>query len=54
MSLVALVAHCIAPDLIGFGHSGKPDIAYHPETIGRSVRGWIAGIAVPTPLPRAA
>jgi len=21
--------HCIAPDLIGFGGSGKPDIAYH-------------------------
>lgn len=25
---VAPVAHCIAPDLIGFGQSGKPDIAY--------------------------
>jgi haloalkane dehalogenase len=25
---VAPVAHCIAPDLIGFGASGKPDIAY--------------------------
>jgi haloalkane dehalogenase len=25
---VASVAHCIAPDLIGFGESGKPDIAY--------------------------
>jgi haloalkane dehalogenase len=25
---VAPVARCIAPDLIGFGHSGKPDIAY--------------------------
>jgi haloalkane dehalogenase len=25
---VAAVAHCIAPDLIGFGQSGKPDIAY--------------------------
>ena len=25
--LVAPVAHCIAPDLIGFGQSGKPDIA---------------------------
>src|SRR5262245_13898931 len=25
---VATVAHCIAPDLIGFGRSGKPDIAY--------------------------
>jgi haloalkane dehalogenase len=26
--LVAPVAHCVAPDLIGFGASGKPDIAY--------------------------
>jgi haloalkane dehalogenase len=25
---VALVAHCIARDLIGFGQSGKPDIEY--------------------------
>ncbi|HEU4630648.1 MAG TPA: haloalkane dehalogenase [Gemmatimonadaceae bacterium] len=25
---VAPVAHCVAPDLIGFGQSGKPDIAY--------------------------
>jgi haloalkane dehalogenase len=25
---VAPVAHCIAPDLIGFGQSGKPEIAY--------------------------
>src|SRR6266404_5571354 len=24
----APVAHCIAPDLIGFGQSGKPDIEY--------------------------
>src|SRR5258705_4482148 len=28
MPLVAPVAHCIAPDLIGFGQSGKPDIEY--------------------------
>ena len=26
--LVAPVAHCIAPDLIGFGQSGKPDMEY--------------------------
>ncbi len=26
--LVAPVAHCVAPDLIGFGQSGKPDIEY--------------------------
>lgn len=28
MPLVAPVGHCIAPDLIGFGQSGKPDIEY--------------------------
>lgn len=28
MPLVAPVAHCIAPDLIGFGQSGKPQIDY--------------------------
>jgi haloalkane dehalogenase len=28
MPLVAPVGRCIAPDLIGFGQSGKPDIAY--------------------------
>jgi haloalkane dehalogenase len=26
--LVARTTHCIAPDLIGFGQSGKPDIVY--------------------------
>ena len=25
---VALVAHCVAPDLVGFGQSGKPNIEY--------------------------
>ncbi len=28
LPLIAPVAHCIAPDLIGFGQSGKPDIEY--------------------------
>jgi haloalkane dehalogenase len=28
LPLVAPVAHCIAPDLIGFGQSGKPHIEY--------------------------
>jgi haloalkane dehalogenase len=28
LPLVAQVAHCIAPDLIGFGQSGKPNIEY--------------------------
>jgi len=25
---ISPIAHCIAPDLIGFGQSGKPDIEY--------------------------
>lgn len=28
LPLVSPAAHCIAPDLIGYGGSGKPDIAY--------------------------
>ncbi|WP_247562741.1 alpha/beta fold hydrolase [Bradyrhizobium sp. 188] len=28
MPLVSPVAHCLAPDNIGFGQSGKPNIAY--------------------------
>ena len=28
LPFVAPVTHCIAPDLIGFGQSGKPDIEY--------------------------
>lgn len=28
LPLVSRVAHCIAPDLIGFGQSGKPEIEY--------------------------
>ena len=28
LPLVARVAHCVAPDLIGFGQSGKPEIDY--------------------------
>ncbi|WP_413992601.1 haloalkane dehalogenase [Labrys okinawensis] len=31
MPLVAPFAHCIAPDLIGFGQSSKPDIDYRFE-----------------------
>ena len=44
---VAEVAHCIAPDLIGFGQSGKPDIAYRFEDHVRYLDAFIAktGIA---------
>jgi haloalkane dehalogenase len=40
--LVARVAHCIAPDLIGFGQSGKPDIAYRFEDHVRYLDAFIA------------
>lgn len=39
---VAGVAHCIAPDLIGFGQSGKPDIAYRFEDHVRYLDAFIA------------
>jgi haloalkane dehalogenase len=44
---VAPVAHCIAPDLIGFGQSGKPDIAYRFADHVRYLDAFIAahGIA---------
>ena len=40
---VAPVAHCIAPDLIGFGQSGKPEIAYRFEDHVRYLDAFIAG-----------
>jgi haloalkane dehalogenase len=40
--LVAGVAHCVAPDLIGFGQSGKPDIAYRFEDHARYLDAFIA------------
>jgi haloalkane dehalogenase len=40
--LVAPAAHCIAPDLIGFGQSGKPDIAYRFEDHVRYLDAFIA------------
>jgi haloalkane dehalogenase len=40
--LVAKIAHCIAPDLIGFGQSGKPDIAYRFEDHVRYLDAFIA------------
>ncbi len=43
---VADVAHCIAPDLIGFGQSGKPDIAYRFEDHVRYLDGFIAKMGI--------
>lgn len=38
---VAPLAHCIAPDLIGFGQSGKPDIAYRFADHARYLEAFI-------------
>jgi len=43
---VAPVAHCIAPDLIGFGSSGKPDIAYRFADHVRYLDAFIAASAI--------
>ncbi len=44
---VASVAHCIAPDLIGFGQSGKPDIDYRVADHARYLDAFLeqAGIS---------
>jgi haloalkane dehalogenase len=39
---VAEAAYCLAPDLIGFGQSGKPDIAYRFEDHIRYLDAFIA------------
>jgi len=44
--LVASVAHCIAPDLVGFGQSGKPDIAYRFEDHARYLDAFIAKMGI--------
>jgi haloalkane dehalogenase len=43
---VAAVAHCVAPDLIGFGQSGKPDIAYRFVDHVRYLDAFIAGSGI--------
>ncbi|HXF88473.1 MAG TPA: haloalkane dehalogenase [Xanthobacteraceae bacterium] len=42
LPLVASAAHCIAPDLIGFGQSGKPEIDYRFEDHVRYLDAFIA------------
>ena len=44
--LVAPVAHCVAPDLIGFGQSGKPDIAYRFEDHVRYLDAFLAKMGI--------
>ena len=43
---VATAAHCVAPDLIGFGRSGKPDIAYRFADHVRYLDAFIAASAM--------
>jgi haloalkane dehalogenase len=46
LPLVAPIARCIAPDLIGFGQSGKPDIAYRFEDHARYLDAFIAKMGI--------
>ena len=46
MPLVAPVALCIAPDLIGFGQSYKPAIAYRLEDHVRYLDGFLAKMGI--------
>jgi haloalkane dehalogenase len=46
LPLVAPVAHCIAPDLIGFGQSGKPDIEYRFADHIRYLDEFLYGISM--------
>jgi haloalkane dehalogenase len=43
---VALEAHCIAPDLIGFGQSGKPNIDYRFEDHVRYLDAFIGAARI--------
>src|SRR5947207_16023895 len=46
LPLVAPVARCIAPDLIGFGQSGKPDIEYRFGDDVRYVDAFLAAMGI--------
>lgn len=46
MPHVARAAHCIAPDLIGFGQSGKPDIEYRFADHVRYLDAFIAAAGI--------
>lgn len=43
---VAPVAHCLAPDMIGFGQSGKPSIAYRFEDHARYLDAFVDAMGV--------
>lgn len=43
---VAGRAHCLAPDLIGMGDSGKPDIAYRFADHARYLEAWLDALGL--------
>lgn len=48
LPLVAPVAYCIAPDLIGFGQSGKPEIEYRFEDHVRYLDAFLEERGIPS------
>jgi haloalkane dehalogenase len=46
LPLVSPVAHCIAPDLIGFGQSGKPEIEYRFADHVRYLDGFLDRLGI--------
>lgn len=48
MADVSAVAHCIAPDLIGFGQSGKPDIEYRFVDHVRYLDAFLQAMDIPS------
>jgi haloalkane dehalogenase len=44
LPVVAPHGHCLAPDLIGMGHSGKPDIGYRFADHARYLDAWFAAL----------
>ena len=46
LPMVAPMAHCIAPDLIGFGQSGKPDIDYRFSDHVRYLDGFLEQVGI--------
>lgn len=48
LPILAPVAHCIAPDLIGFGQSGKPDIEYRFTDHVRYLDAFLEQMGIPS------
>lgn len=46
LPVVGASGRCLAPDLIGMGESGKPDIAYTFDDHARYLDGWLDALAL--------